>query len=317
MRSLTLKRLLTVGLAVLLAVSAVGADDIKVPSDAEAVVVFNVKSLLNSKLAKDYNLVTLAKDAIPEDAKTHLAALGLDPFKDLDSVVITGHGDPSKSGKFLVLLNGTFDAKKLTAAAEKQPNVTVHKVAGQAVLEVPGQDGMPVYGAVAANQVVLSNDKDLTANVAGGKGLGKPNKALAEALKKLTGKETLALTVVITDEIKKMVPSNDQTKPLLKAVNAVTGGVTVADNVELIVRGHAADEDGANTIKNALAVIKFGATLTLGKQKGLPAATKTLVEAIKVDSDKDSAWMSLKITPELIKDLQKGEDKDKEKDKDK
>jgi len=313
MRSLTPRRLLAVGLAVLFCTSvAVGADDIRLPADAEAVVVFNVKSLLSSKLVKDNDLIKLAKDAMPADATKHLEVLGLDPFRDLDSIVFTGQGDPSKGGKFLILVNGSFDAKKLTAAIEKEPKITTHKVAGTAVFELPDQSGVPVYAAISdTKQLVFSNDKEFTAECATGKGLGKPNKALAEALKKLTGKETLALTVVVTDEMKKLVPANEQTKPLLKAVNAVTGGVTVTDNVELILRGHAADADGADTIKGALSVLKLGAMFGLARQKGLPPGTKALVEAIKVEGDKSSAWLSLKLTPELIKELQKGEDKDK------
>jgi len=308
MRSKTLRHVLAVGLAVLIGTSMrAAADDVKLPAESEAVLVFNVKALLNSKLVKDNNLIDLAKGAMPEDAKQFFGALGVDPFTDVESVVVTGHGNPTKGdGKLLVLVNGKFDAKKVGIQAEKNPEVKVHKVAGQAVYEVPGKDGQNGFVAVSGtSQLVASNDKGLTAEIAGGKGLGKPTKAMAAALAKLSGNETISITALVTDEVKKALEANKQTAVLADSLVAVTGGMTVTDGVQLALRAHTTDEKGANAVKLILAVGKGFLATAVEQQKNVPDAAKKLVKAIQVESDGSSASLTLNISASLIEELKK------------
>jgi hypothetical protein len=72
--------------------------DKMIPADAEAVIVFNVRQTLDSPLIKAYALDKI-KDAMKGNAQaeTVLKAAGIDPLKDIDSVLITNAGITPKN----------------------------------------------------------------------------------------------------------------------------------------------------------------------------------------------------------------------------
>src|SRR5438132_11160972 len=92
LRSLTL--LLATALVVALAVPVRAADvDRYLPSDTEAVQTFNLRRLLDSSLVKKHGLdklQELLKDN--EDVQKVLSDLGLDPLKDVDSIISANSG---------------------------------------------------------------------------------------------------------------------------------------------------------------------------------------------------------------------------------
>src|SRR5206468_1258592 len=88
------------------------------PSDTEAVVGINVRQLLDAPLVKKYALEQI-KDALKKNAEvtTALQAMNLDPFKDVNSVVIAV-SDKVAQGQGLAIVHGNFDVSKITSTLE-------------------------------------------------------------------------------------------------------------------------------------------------------------------------------------------------------
>ena len=100
-----------------LAVSGRAAETDKfVPNNADVIVVVNVRQITESKLFKTYE--GQLKDFIKTnaDAKKALEDLGIDPFKDVYTVVIAGPGGKQDEG--LVIVEGRFNRAKFEAKAE-------------------------------------------------------------------------------------------------------------------------------------------------------------------------------------------------------
>jgi len=304
----TLRRLLAVSLAALIvSLSARAADDIKVPAGADGLIVLHLKALLASQLAKDNDLQDKVKALIEKqaDVKKVMEDLNFDPLKDLDSLALTWQGNPAAGGKTLVTVNGKFDVKKISTALDNAKDIKVHKVAGVTVYEKSGQKDQPGYMAFAgASQLLISNDKDFVADCASGKGLGKPSKALATALDRLTGKETLSVSGVVTDELQKLLAGLPQGK-VFAAVSAVAGGVTVTDAVDVRLLAQCNDPDAADEIKATLNAGKAFLALAVAKQKEVPPAAKKLINDIQIDADKTTTTLSFKVPGELVKEVLK------------
>src|SRR5262245_58421241 len=88
---LTGLKALALGAAVCCLVPARAADPDKLtPPDVQILMVFNVRQAFESPLAKKKGVVDIIKAKMAEDpkAKEGMDALGLDPFKDLESIQI-------------------------------------------------------------------------------------------------------------------------------------------------------------------------------------------------------------------------------------
>src|SRR5262245_31717976 len=68
--------------------AAAGSYEKYLPDDADGVVTINVRALLDSELVKKVGLDKMLADN--EEAQKSLKALGLDPLKDIERVVICG-----------------------------------------------------------------------------------------------------------------------------------------------------------------------------------------------------------------------------------
>src|SRR5712691_1150820 len=138
LRSLTL--LLATALVVALAVPVRAADvDRYLPSDTEAVQTFNLRRLLDSSLVKKHGLdklQELLKDN--EDVQKVLSDLGLDPLKDVDSIISANSGADADKGIFIV--HGRFNVEKFHAKADEAT-----KNHGDIVKLVKEPDGQRVY----------------------------------------------------------------------------------------------------------------------------------------------------------------------------
>src|SRR5262245_885352 len=99
--------------------SARAADSDKyLPDRTEAVVTINVKQLVESPLLKDY--MATIKKAVKDVSLNQPAidGLGLDPFQDLDRIIIAWPGNPEQEDTF-ILIQGSFDNAKIDAALQK------------------------------------------------------------------------------------------------------------------------------------------------------------------------------------------------------
>ena len=79
---------------------------------------------------------------------------------------------------------------------------------------------------------------------------------MQDALSKVGGKESIWLAAVITDEIKKQMASNPQAKDLAPKLEAVTGTINVANDVQTNLVIHTTDAKAAADVKKILNQVK-------------------------------------------------------------
>ena len=87
------------------------------PPDTEMVLVVNVRQALEAPLTKKYALEQI-KAALKgnEEAQKVLMALGLDPLKDIDTLIVANAG--ANGEKVTFILRGKFDTEKIHTTAQ-------------------------------------------------------------------------------------------------------------------------------------------------------------------------------------------------------
>jgi len=284
--------------------------------DAEAVIVFNFKALFKSELLNKGAIAEKFKKGLESDekAKAFIAATGLDPIKDLDSIIISASTIADKEkAKGRVVFKGNFDIEKLSAAMEKNDNVTTSKEGKIKLFEIKAQD-KTLYGAFSGKSTfVLTQEKDETVGLAkdGATKAPKFNKEMQAALKAFTGKESFALVVAVTDELKKMAEVNPQLAKAVKNVNSLTMSATITDSVELNIVGNTSDGKTAGSIAKQLTGLHALGGAAIGAMENIPQEAKDLFEAIKIDNTRDKVTISLKVTKEQIEKAAKKEKEEK------
>lgn len=287
-----------------------------VPGDAEIVVSFNVRQMLDSPLIKKHALKEM-KDALQKNdqANQALKTVGLDPFKDVNSVVITGTGGTA-ANKVLVVVRGNFDPDKIhttvVAEAEKKPGkVKILKEGDTRLYEIQAE-GKPAYAAFAdKGTLVVSPSKEyaLEAVKNAGKKAAKPNKELAQALAKVRGTDTLWLAVVITDEMKKAMEKNPQTANIAPKLESVTGGVNLTADLTANVLIHTTDPKAAAELRKMINQVKPLLAVLAQSNEDIGPMVGELLNNLKISADKTDVDISLKLTQETIEKATKKEEK--------
>jgi len=276
--------------------------------DAEVIMVFNFKAMTKSELMTKGVVADFVKKAMEsEQAKAAMGAIGLDPMKDLDSMIFsgtTGLGGKDKAQR--MVMRGNFDPEKLTAAMKKSDKVTASKEGGVDLFEIDAAPGQTLYGAFhGKGAFVLTESKEVTLGLAkkGPAKAGKKLKSMEHALKRFTGKESMALAVVITDEMKK-APMPAQAAKFVKALNSLTLSVTLSADLDVAIVGNTQDGE-AKELAKLVTTMKGLADLWIEGQEGVPEPAKKLYKDISVENTRDTVTISLKIAKKTIEDLAK------------
>jgi hypothetical protein len=308
-------------LGALSATAARAADAVEIdplaPSDAVILAGLNIRTLLEAPLVKKEDLEKL-KAALKNNAEAMKAlnATGLDPFKDIDSITLAGSGGLA-NGKLLVVARGRFDLDKIQTAAEavakdKPDELKILKEGPLTVYELQGkgqQAGKPGYAAFMNNKtLVLSNSKTYTVETVqgGGKNSGKPTKEMQTALGKLTGKESLWLAMLITEEMKQGLKANPQTAAIASKLQFVTGGITLTDAMLMAFQIQTTDKMAADKVKQMIGQVKPLLQLMAQSNEEAGPILNELIENLKIESNKNNAvTISLKVTQEMAEKLKK------------
>jgi hypothetical protein len=118
------------------ATGGAAADSMKyVPEGSTGALVIDVKKGLSSPLLKEEPLKSEIEKMKNEEGFKKMVAAGLDPFSNVNTVVIAGKTDPSKE-EFVVILSGSFDAAKVVekAKAEAKDEKMTFEAAGTGVV---------------------------------------------------------------------------------------------------------------------------------------------------------------------------------------
>lgn len=276
--------------------------------DAEAILVLNAKQMMASDLMKKGGAAGV-KDLVKsvEQIKDVVEATGLDVTKDIDSLV--GSAVTGKAPKTLVVVKGSFDVDKVSGALKKKAEKVLTE-GNYTVYQVKLQD-TPMFGIVAdKNTIVLAHSKELAADRAknGGKKAAKLSKDMKTALSKFTGKESLVLIILVTEDLKKQfakLPAEVSNQ--INKLQTLTASLTISDSLALHISGVTGDAKSARQIAARLDLLKATAAALIATQEDLPAGVNEILKAIKIDSTKESADITLKLTKEQIEKLGKSD----------
>jgi hypothetical protein len=296
------------------AVPARAADADKLtPNDAEAVIFVNVRQIIDSPVFKKYALDEVKKGLTTNDqVKQAIQATGLDPLKDVDSVLITAAGGTNSKALFAV--RGSFDTTKLKTVADAQVKDKPDKLKSSkegdvTIYEGKGDNGQSLFFTLTDKAVLGSNDKSYLLDAANKKNVGAPSKELKAVLDKVTGKESMYLAAVISADTKKQLANNPQMKDIADKLDSATITLDMANDVQANVNIYTTDPKAAGTIKMQLNQFKqLGALMAAGNPDVADAA-KELIDGIKISTDDKTVKVNLKVSQETIDKLNNKKDK--------
>jgi hypothetical protein len=245
--------------------SARAVDPKYLPAGAEMVFSINLKTMLESDLAKAHkDGVAKLKQKILEKlgeshAKEYFDKAGFDLFHDLHSVTVTGGGGKDTDKLFLVL-EGDFDSDKILDIARGIDDVKVGNVGKTPTLEItPKGDEKTIYAALLNDHVILAAGTRslLTEGIARA---NSPKVTMKTSLKTLldTTKATQSMNLVLTaDGISNLM--NDSPAPLpdnvnqqVQALDGISLNLTVAKDVSFQLVANVKDNDNASKLTKML-----------------------------------------------------------------
>jgi hypothetical protein len=222
------------------------------PNNSDAIITVNVKLLLDSAIAKRNvkNIEPLLK-ADANFQKT-VDALGLDPFKDIEFVLlgVPAGADPDK---FVIVIQGKFNGKKLHALGEKaaQDNpdvVKVEKVGNESVYQItpPGKGEKVTFAAlVDEGTLVGSRSRELVVEALekkAGKVKAEQKKEMKELLAKANSQQSISIVAL------DVAGQGD----LAGLVKSLSGGFTIGDDVKMDLALNTKDEDAAKMVADKI-----------------------------------------------------------------
>lgn len=267
-----------------------------IPAESQIVMVFDIADARDSTLLqKGYEALLSAQP----DAKAKLAEIGLDPMKDIDTVLFAG--TPDSKGEFddmtsmVIIVEGRIPKDKLAAV----PGVTTSKYAGTTIWSKDDTD-VAVYGDRLFFTKVGKMKGAL--DLASGKGKGKgKNAADSPKGKKLRGAlastDTAAdvwMTVLVPESAKKDMKAQGM------SADVVSLGVNFTADIAAGVKMITDSEATAGKIV-AMAQGQLAQVSQMAGSIGLAKAAKSLM----VTQDKAAVNVSFVLTAAELQSLMK------------
>jgi len=281
--------------------------DVLTPPDAQLIMSFNLRQLVDSPLAKKKGYVQKLKDLLDAEpqSKEVLKAIGLDPFKDIESMTIAmpiPENPGAQPEKALIIVRGNFDQDKIEAAIMKEPKVKTSKEGTRTVFEMKGdKDKETIFGTfVNKNAIVAAPTKAYLLNAI--KGGAKPNAALAKSIGGATGKESMWMGVILTEDMKKQVAANPMTAAL-GTLESIATTVNITDAVIIDVFLNSDKAENAEKVKELINQFLPAIGLFIGGDENLGPILKKIMANLKVSTKGSTVNINVKITEDVIDDL--------------
>jgi hypothetical protein len=301
--------------AVVLSARAVEPDKY-IPSDAEAVVVINVKQMLESPLINKFGGLEALKKEMQGKAevKKFIEATGLDPLKDIHKITVgislAGGGTDVK---YLAAVHGNFNVEKIEAAAAehaktKPEELKIITKGEHKIYEMKGKDDKDKAGYAAfanKNTLIVSPSADQT-EAAITKGGGKVSATLLSSLDRISGNESVYAALVITDFMKAGMAGNPQMKDLAPKLQFVTATFDMTKDVKLNLAIQTTDDAAATKLKMTISqLVPLLGLMAAGQAEKLGPGVTEIVKKIDVKKDdKHAVTISLTVTEEMIKEME-------------
>lgn len=235
------------------------------PEDTEVVAAINVRQLLGSPLVKKFALEQLkAALAGNPDGQKLLDAIGLDPFKDIDSVLVAGPGKDLQN-KAVVIVSGTFDLDRIHKIADEVVRadaeaLAIHKEGNLRIIEGKGKNGGPPFFAalVDRNTLIAAQTRGVVVEAAKGVNAKAPRvkKNLQVLIQSSDDRQSAWFAALATSEIKDVLKNNPQTAGLAEKVTAFRGAANVTGEVQTAIAIHATDVRAADEVRRLVEALK-------------------------------------------------------------
>lgn len=308
-------RLLFAGaaLALLLPTAARAADaDPLVPADAQFVAVAQVRALLDAPAVQKH-LGKRVAESLPRarEGADLLAALGVDPRKDVDRLTVAGPLT-LEADKVLLVVRGRFDPDKVAAAADdlakKSPEILrPHKDGDRRYFEyrAPQTNVPPVFFAVPDKEVaVASTGRETLLDALSRKEAKKPvalAKEMQTVLAKVDGKATVWVAGLVPADLKKRLAPTPEYQKLVDSLQHFRGAVTAEDGVKAEFLIQTNDAKAAVEIRKFMEGVKAILILAATSQdKKNGALWADLLAALKVANEGDAVTLNGQVTAEQI-----------------
>jgi hypothetical protein len=284
--------------------ASAAAVDKYVFDEAQVVVTFNVKQMLEAPIIG--NNIEKLRDYLKNMAEVsaHFEAIGFDPFKDLDSVIAAGSKDQDK---YLLIAHGRFDVEKFNARAEQVAKENADRISevksgGYKFYEITGPGEQRVFvGWPDGETLVAARDKELindAFDIKNGKKQSDLNHDMSSLLEKADANHTVSI-FALGSAFKEATSDGER-------VQYVTGNLTIDNEIKVDVSIAMDTSEAAGKIAQGLsgflAQYKTMAALGGANQKEL-APLFSLMEAIKVRHEGDTVTISGEVTSQMIDDL--------------
>ncbi len=255
------------------------------PEASQMVIVFDVADARDSTLLqKGYTALLAAKP----DAKAKMAAIGIDPMKDIDTVMIAGGAadslDMDKVKNMVVVVEGRVPADKLA----KLPDVKTSTYGGVTIYATKDSEAAIIDGRLF---FVMSGQMKGEIDIAQNKGKGKGHN-LAVSAKGKALREAIAATDTTQDMwATVLVPKKSQSNPQVPGLVAktVAFGMNFTADLSLAIK---VGTNSADSAKKTVAMIQGQLPQAIQgmSQFGLGAAAKSILVV------QDAAFVKLGVT---------------------
>lgn len=306
-------------LAMALVVAAVGpsraADfDKFLPKETDLVISVNIRQAFDSPLVKKY-----AMDAITasvkgnKEAQQAFQALGIDPLKDVDRVLIAAGLEDMNNPKVIILTEGRFDPKKIADLMEKlakddAKKFSVEKISGTTVYKIATPDQpVPMYAApVSTSLTVFTTTPEIMSNALEAvKGTRAPviKKEVAELIGKMDVKASLSIVAHTKGRLDAIPLPDPEMKKLIDQILSISIDLKVEKDVslELAIGTPGVDESKKlrELIGGGLELAKIQVKVAVAQQPELQALVD-LVNSMTATQKEKNVVITGKLTGEAL-----------------
>jgi hypothetical protein len=294
---------------VLLPARAVEPDK-HIPSNTEAVLIINVEQIVGSAAVRKYGLESVKQAIGSHDQLNRFCKVtGLDLLKDIHRIIISASHAGGRELIYAIVVHGQFDLEKihtvLAEEAKSKPGEVKIETTGDVkvyAIRLKESKDKAYFAAFAdGNTLIVSQSAEET--LAGVTGSGKVSPALATALSKFGGKESVYGAIVVTDGVKKSFAGNPQMLNLISLVQYTTASFDLNSDFKINLALQTPDAKSADTMKSFIVATKpfldeLAGTQTEKLGPGISGVFKKV--EIKTD-DKNAVHINLTV-PEAVMD---------------
>lgn len=286
--------------------------DRMIQSDAEFVWSVRPKQLLDSALLKsqgwDLALKTLL--ATNETVQEIIDSTGINPFRDIESLLISSSGQREKA-RFVIVARGKFNPTKIAKTIEKQGKengapVKKTKEEGTTLWELT-TPVFPIYAGFLGNEAVIASNvkEDILECLTGG--IRKdPSRELKTALERMTGREAAWMLGLITDAARKEMRGPDTIREFAEKVDSWSATLDMTEAIAVALSLHASDGQAVTTMRKSIEDRFFPFLKDRSRNQNNGKNEKkleSLLDVIKIETKGTQLSIKAKVDEPLLKKL--------------